>query len=123
MKSWGTGAQIGRVMASKAADPDAVAHLPNSSGVGQPRSNEGHSIIESADRRRSHPSSSTPPDARAAPGDRPDSGPDETRFRGTNSWREHIEYPGRDHAFWSGDVEALLGDIEEFITGIARLKR
>jgi class 3 adenylate cyclase len=29
----------------------------------------------------------------------------------------YIEYPGSDHAFWSGDVEALLGDIEEFITG------
>jgi class 3 adenylate cyclase len=28
-----------------------------------------------------------------------------------------IEYPDGDHAFWSGDVEALLGDIEEFVTG------
>jgi pimeloyl-ACP methyl ester carboxylesterase len=28
-----------------------------------------------------------------------------------------IEYPGGDHAFWSGDAEALLGDIEEFVTG------
>jgi len=30
---------------------------------------------------------------------------------------KYIEYPGGDHAFWSGDVEASLGDIEEFITG------
>jgi class 3 adenylate cyclase len=28
-----------------------------------------------------------------------------------------IEYPGGDHAFFTGDVEALLGDIEEFVTG------
>jgi pimeloyl-ACP methyl ester carboxylesterase len=28
-----------------------------------------------------------------------------------------IEYPGGDHAFWTGDTEALLGDIEEFVTG------
>ncbi|MEA2911126.1 MAG: hypothetical protein QOJ15_3207 [Bradyrhizobium sp.] len=28
-----------------------------------------------------------------------------------------IEYPDSDHAFWSGDTEALLGDIEEFVTG------
>jgi class 3 adenylate cyclase/pimeloyl-ACP methyl ester carboxylesterase len=28
-----------------------------------------------------------------------------------------IEYPGEDHVFWSGDVEAFLGDIEEFVTG------
>jgi pimeloyl-ACP methyl ester carboxylesterase len=29
----------------------------------------------------------------------------------------YVEYPGSDHAFWSGDTEAMLGDIEEFITG------
>jgi len=28
-----------------------------------------------------------------------------------------IEYDGEDHLFWSGDVETLLGDIEEFVTG------
>jgi pimeloyl-ACP methyl ester carboxylesterase len=28
-----------------------------------------------------------------------------------------IEYPDGDHAFWSGSAEALLGDIEEFVTG------
>jgi class 3 adenylate cyclase len=28
-----------------------------------------------------------------------------------------IEYPGSDHVYFSGDVEAMLGDIEEFITG------
>ena len=30
---------------------------------------------------------------------------------------KYIEYPGYDHAFWSGDVESLLGDVEEFVTG------
>lgn len=30
---------------------------------------------------------------------------------------KYIEYPNGDHAFWTGDVEALLGDIEEFVTG------
>jgi class 3 adenylate cyclase len=28
-----------------------------------------------------------------------------------------IEYPDGDHAFWTGDVESLLLDIEEFVTG------
>ena len=28
-----------------------------------------------------------------------------------------IEYPAGDHAFWAGDTDAILGDIEEFITG------
>jgi class 3 adenylate cyclase len=30
---------------------------------------------------------------------------------------KYIEYPDGEHAFWSGDVDTLLGDIEEFITG------
>ncbi|MCA6119940.1 adenylate/guanylate cyclase domain-containing protein [Bradyrhizobium sp. WSM 1738] len=30
---------------------------------------------------------------------------------------KYIEYPGGDHAFWTGDTDTLLGDIEEFITG------
>jgi class 3 adenylate cyclase len=29
----------------------------------------------------------------------------------------YVEYPGNDHAFWSGATEAMLGDIEEFVTG------
>ncbi len=28
-----------------------------------------------------------------------------------------IEYPDGDHAFWAGDTEAMIGDIEEFVTG------
>jgi len=28
-----------------------------------------------------------------------------------------VEHAGEDHLFWCGDVEALLGDIEEFVTG------
>src|SRR6267378_2429276 len=41
---------------------------------------------------------------------------------GDGIWRskspaKYIEYPGSDHAYWTGDVEALHGDIEEFITG------
>jgi pimeloyl-ACP methyl ester carboxylesterase len=30
---------------------------------------------------------------------------------------KYVEYPDGDHAFWTGDTEALLGDIEEFVTG------
>ena len=28
-----------------------------------------------------------------------------------------IEYSGGEHAFWAGDTDALVGDIEEFVTG------
>ena len=30
---------------------------------------------------------------------------------------KYIEYPSGSHMFWSDDVEAMLGDIEEFVTG------
>jgi class 3 adenylate cyclase len=29
----------------------------------------------------------------------------------------YIEYPDGDHAFWTGDIETMPGDVEEFITG------
>ncbi len=32
---------------------------------------------------------------------------------------KYIEYPAGDHAFWVGDNEEMLGDIEEFVTGHA----
>jgi class 3 adenylate cyclase len=28
-----------------------------------------------------------------------------------------IEYPDADHAFWAGDTDTMIGDIEEFVTG------
>lgn len=30
---------------------------------------------------------------------------------------KYIEYPSGDHAFWTGDIETVAGDIEEFVTG------
>ncbi|SDK11104.1 Pimeloyl-ACP methyl ester carboxylesterase [Bradyrhizobium sp. Rc2d] len=30
---------------------------------------------------------------------------------------KYTEYPTGDHAFWTGDIETLVGDIEEFVTG------
>jgi class 3 adenylate cyclase len=30
---------------------------------------------------------------------------------------KYIEYPSGDHAFWTGDTDVMLGDIEEFVTG------
>lgn len=30
----------------------------------------------------------------------------------------YIEYPDGDHIFWTGDAEALLGDVQEFVTGV-----
>jgi class 3 adenylate cyclase len=32
-----------------------------------------------------------------------------------------VELPGRDHALWAGDVDAVVGEIEEFLTGARSL--
>ena len=45
------------------------------------------------------------------------------RSRWVASWRSQfpaprfVEYPDGDHVFWTGDTEAVMGDIEEFVTG------
>jgi class 3 adenylate cyclase len=33
---------------------------------------------------------------------------------------KYVELPGEDHFPWVGDVEALLGEVEEFLTGVRR---
>ncbi len=30
----------------------------------------------------------------------------------------YVELPGRDHTFWTGDAEALLDEVQEFLTGV-----
>ncbi|MHC2246965.1 adenylate/guanylate cyclase domain-containing protein [Bradyrhizobium elkanii] len=30
---------------------------------------------------------------------------------------KYVEYPGCDHYYWVGETEAMLGDVEEFVTG------
>ncbi len=41
-----------------------------------------------------------------------------SRMVGQIPGARYIEYPNGDHAFWTGNTESLLGDIEEFITGL-----
>jgi class 3 adenylate cyclase len=31
---------------------------------------------------------------------------------------KYVELPGRDHAYWCGDMESLASEIEEFVTGV-----
>ena len=33
-------------------------------------------------------------------------------------WRPHVELPGEDHLPWVGESEAIVGEIEQFLTGI-----
>ena len=118
MKSWGTGAQIGRVIASKAADPEAVAQfakferLAASPGAMKAiqllnlQIDVGH-ILRAVRVPTLVLHRATDPIPVQMGRD----------FAAQIPGAKYIEYPDGDHAFWSGDVEALLGDIEEFITG------
>lgn len=36
---------------------------------------------------------------------------------------KYIEYPDGDHIFCSGETDALLGDIQEFVTGVRETPR
>jgi pimeloyl-ACP methyl ester carboxylesterase len=31
---------------------------------------------------------------------------------------KYVELPGRDHLYWTGDAEVLLGEVQEFLTGV-----
>ena len=31
---------------------------------------------------------------------------------------KYVELPGRDHTYWTGDAEVLLGEVQEFLTGV-----
>ena len=119
MKYWGTGALMKGVMASRATDPDAVAKFAKFERLSaSPGAMKALQLLNfQIDVGHILPTVRIPTLVlhRAADAQVPvQLGRD---FAAQIPGAKYIEYPGIDHAFWSGDVEALLGDIEEFITG------
>ncbi|THD59253.1 MAG: adenylate/guanylate cyclase domain-containing protein [Bradyrhizobium sp.] len=119
MKVWGTGAFINSAAPSLAGDPEAVAHfakferLSTSPGALKALQNVNMQI----DVRPILPSVRVPTLVLHRTTDAQISvklGRDlASRIPGAR----YIEYPAGDHIYFIGDVEALHGDIEEFITG------
>ena len=119
IKYWGSGALMKDVMASRASDPDAVATFAKferlSASPGAMKAVQllnlqidvGHILptVRSPTLVLHRTADTLVPVERGR------------AFAAQIPDARYIEYPGSDHAFWSGDVEALLGDIEEFITG------
>jgi pimeloyl-ACP methyl ester carboxylesterase len=119
VKSWGTGEMMKTVVVSQAENPDTVSHFAKLERLSaSPGAVKALSLLNAQiDIRPILPTVQVPTlvlhrrtDARVPV----DLGRDlasripDARF---------IEYPDGDHAFWSGSAEALLGDIEEFVTG------
>ena len=120
VKVWGTGAMIKSFMPSQAASPSAVTQLAKYQRLSAtPGALKAILLLNSQiDVRSILPTVRTPTlvlhrraDAQV------------TVERGRDlaaqiPGAKYIEYPDNaDHAFFSGDTEALLGDIEEFVTG------
>lgn len=119
MKNWGTGALMKGVISSRASDPDAVAKFAKferlSASPGAMKATQllnfqidvGHILLAvRVPTLVLHRTADALVPVRLG-----------RDFAARIAGAKYVEYPGVDHAFWSGDVEALLGDIEEFITG------
>lgn len=119
VKAWGTGAMIRGVSPSQAANPDAVAQFAKferlSASPGTYKS--FLSMNRQIDVRSILSSVRVPALVLHRAGDAliPVEHGRELGKRIPDA--KYIEYAGSDHAFWLGDVDGLLGDVEEFITG------
>jgi pimeloyl-ACP methyl ester carboxylesterase len=118
-KAWGTGETMKTVIPSQVASPDAVSQFAKLERLSaSPGAVRAISLLNAQiDIRPILPAVQVPTlvlhcrtDARV-----PIEGGRDLAARIPNA--RFIEYPDGDHAFWSGNAEALLGDIEEFVTG------
>jgi class 3 adenylate cyclase/alpha-beta hydrolase superfamily lysophospholipase len=119
VKAWGTGAMINKLMPSQATKPDAVAQFAKFQRLSAtPGALKAILLLNrQIDVRPILPTVRTPTlvlhrrtDAQV----RVERGRD---LAANIPGARYIEYPDGDHAFWIGDTEVMLGDIEEFVTG------
>src|SRR4051812_7684387 len=119
VKAWGTGEMMKTVIPSQAANPDAISHFAKLERLSaSPGAVRAIALLNAQiDIRPILPAVKVPTlvlhrrtDARV-----PIEIGRELAAQIPNA--SFIEYPDGDHAFWSGDAEPLLGDIEEFVTG------
>lgn len=119
MKRWGTGAMVHMTLTSQAANKDAVAQFAKlerlSASPGAVKAIM--EMIRQIDVRPILPMVQIPTLVlhRRTDAQIPVELGRDMAARIPNA--RYIEYADGDHAFWSGDTEMVLGDIEEFITG------
>ncbi len=119
IKHWGTGAMIKGVIASQAGSQDAVAQFAKFERLSaSPGAYKAITLLNTLiDVRSILPTVRVPTLVLHRRTDALVSVELGRNLAGQIPGAKYIEYPDGDHAFWTGDVEELLGDIEEFIIG------
>ena len=119
VKAWGTGGMINAVITSMAGNPDAVAQFAKlerlSASPGAIKALMQMNVL--IDVRSVCPVVRVPTLVLHRQTDALISAERGRELAAHIPDAKYIEYPGSDHAFFSGDVEAMLGDIQEFVTG------
>jgi pimeloyl-ACP methyl ester carboxylesterase len=119
VKFWGTGAMLKRVAPSLSADPAAVAQFAKFERLSaSPGAVKAFTMLNSQiDVSFILPAVRVPTLVLHNQGDVQVPVEHGRELAACIPDAKLIEYPGGDHIFTTGDVEAALGDIEEFITG------
>jgi pimeloyl-ACP methyl ester carboxylesterase len=119
VKAWGTGGMIYGVSPSQAANPDALAQFAKLERLSaSPGTYKAFVTMNAMIDVRSILSSVRVPTLvlhRSGDVMIPVEHGREMAAQILNA--KYIEYPGKDHAFWSEDIDSVVGDIEEFVTG------
>jgi pimeloyl-ACP methyl ester carboxylesterase len=119
VKLWGTGAMIKRVAPSLAANPDAVAQFAKFERLSaSPGAVKSFTVLNSQiDISSILPAIRVPTLVLHRRGDMQVPVEFGRELAAGIPDAKFIEYPGSDHIITTDDVDAVLGDIEEFITG------
>jgi class 3 adenylate cyclase len=119
LKLWGTGAIIKQLMPEQAENPEAVAQYAKFQRLSaSPGTYKAYGLLNILiDVRPILPSVRVPTLVLHRRTDTLVPVEYGRRLAAQIPGAKYIEYPDGGHAFWSGDVETLLGDIEEFVTG------
>jgi pimeloyl-ACP methyl ester carboxylesterase len=119
VKVWGTGAMLKRLAPSLAADPAAVAQFAKFERLSaSPGAVKSFTMLNyQIDVSSILPAVRVPTLVLHRQGDLQIPVEHGRELAARIPDAKFIEYPGGDHTYATGDVEAVLGDIEEFITG------
>jgi pimeloyl-ACP methyl ester carboxylesterase len=119
VKLWGTGAMIKRVAPSLAANPDAVAQFAKFERLSaSPGAVKSFTVLNSQiDVSSILPAVRVPTLVLHRQGDVQVPIELGRELAACIADAKFIEYPGNDHIITTGDVDEVLGDIEEFVTG------
>ena len=119
VKSWGTGAMIKTVIAQQAGNPDAVSQFAKlERNAASPGGIKAIVLLNAQiDVRPVLPNVRVPTLVLHRRTDAQIPVALGRSLADQIPGAKFIEYPDGDHAFWAGDTDAMIGDIEEFITG------